>query len=78
MTALPTFRKVKDLYEQGEFTEAGQVLIRSLFVGEHEASGNVEWPALPYSPSFDGEQIAGIVAGLIIGFTGENNTDNLA
>jgi len=41
-------------------------------------SGNQTWSSLPFEEDYEGEQIAGIVSGIINAFTELNNTDNLA
>jgi hypothetical protein len=43
-----------------------------------EAEGNLEWDSLPYEPDYEGEEIAGYVAGTITALTKLTNSDNLA
>lgn len=72
------YGNAKALYESGRFEEAGEALIKGVLTEKLTPAGNIEWPALPYSDCYEGEQLDGMLGGLLYGLTGVQNTDNLA
>lgn len=78
MHSFTAYGNAKALYENGEAAEAGESFIKGIFTEKLASSGNVQWPALPYSDDHEGEKVSGFLGGLLYGLTGEQNTDNLA
>ena len=76
--AYMTYQEVSQLYAAGDFEGAGQALALGIFPEQEAHTGSLTWPKLPYEPDFEGQEIAGITAGLIYRFTGEENYDSLS
>ena len=72
------YGRVGDLYKDGYYREAGESLVLSFFPTKQEKTGNVQWPLLPWLDDItEGEEIAGLLSGLLYGFSREEKFDNL-
>ena len=72
------YGRVSELYQQGLYKEAGEELAVSLFPTKREKQGNVQWPMLPWVDDItEGEEISGLLTGLLYGFAKEEKFDNL-
>jgi len=78
MEAYTTFGKVTKLWAEAQYAAAGKALADGMFPERQAKEGNLDWPALPYQPVHQGEEVAGYVWGAINAFTGVKSTDNLA
>ena len=59
---------------EGDFKAAGMAISHDLFPQQHEPSvSDLEFYKLPYAVAYTGDELAGVFAGVIYSFTGEEN-----
>ena len=78
MQAYTTWNQVSELWAKAQYTAAGRAFADGLFPMKQAGESNVTWDDLPYDEPEQGEEVSGYVAGSIMAFTGEQNTDDLA